>query len=61
MGSYGWSLALLPDGSWKALLPVQSGIFIPGEIRDFQQIKIKNKPYLLTIRINENPIAFEIR
>jgi hypothetical protein len=61
MGSYGWSLALQTDGSWKALLPEQSGIFIPGEIRDFQQIKIKNKPYLLTIRINENPIAFEIR
>ncbi len=61
MGSYGWSLALQPDGSWKALLPEQSGIFIPGEIRDFQQLKIKNKPYLLTIRINENPIAFEIR
>jgi hypothetical protein len=52
---------LQPNGSWKALLPGQSGIFIPGEIRDFQQLKIKNKLYLLIIRINENPIAFEIR
>jgi hypothetical protein len=36
MGSYGWSIASQPDGSWKAQLPEQSGLFIPGEIRDFQ-------------------------
>lgn len=61
MGSYGWSLELQPDDSWEAQLPEQSGLFIPGEIRDFQQLKINNKTYLLAIRTNENPIAFEIR
>jgi hypothetical protein len=61
MGSYGWSLDLQPDGSWKAQLPSESGLFVPGEIRDFQQLKINNHPYLLVIRTNENPIAFDIR
>jgi enediyne biosynthesis protein E4 len=61
MGSYGWVLNLEPDGSWKILLPEQSGLYIPGEIRDFETILINNQPYLLVIRTNENPIAFEIR
>jgi len=61
LGSYGWLLELQSDGTWKALLPEQSGLYIPGEIRDFQKLIINSKPYLLAIRTNENPIAFEIR
>ena len=61
LGSYGWLLELQTDGTWKAILPEQSGLYIPGELRDFQHLIINNKPYLLAIRTNENPIAFEIR
>jgi hypothetical protein len=61
MGSYGWLIELQEDGSWKSFLPEESGLFVPGEIRDFTQIKIKNHNYLLVFRTNENPIAFEIR
>ncbi len=61
MGSYGWVLEPKSNGQWEVLLPAQSGLFIPGEVRDYQQLLLKNKPYLLAIRINENPIAFEIR
>jgi len=60
MGSYGWLIQLQEDGSWKCFLPEESGLFVPGEIRDFTQLKIKNRNHLLVFRINENPIAFEI-
>jgi hypothetical protein len=61
MGSYGWLMELQLDGTWKCLLPEESGLFVQGEIRDFAQLNIKNKPHLLVFRTNENPIAFEIR
>lgn len=61
MGSYGWLIELQEDGTWKCLLPQESGLFVTGEIRDLAQIKIKNQIYLLVFRINENPITYEIR
>jgi hypothetical protein len=61
MGSYGW--VLKPDGKnqWKTLLPAESGLFVPGEIRDFLQINLENKPNLVVLRNNDTPLVFEIR
>lgn len=61
MGSYGW--VLKPDGKnhWKTLLPEESGLFVPGEIRDMIQINLDNKPNLLVLRNNDTPLVFEIR
>jgi len=61
MGSYGW--VLKPDGKnhWKTLLPKESGLFVPGEIRDIIQIKLENKPNLVVLRNNDTPLVFEIR
>lgn len=61
MGSYGW--VLKPDGKnhWKTLLPEESGLFVPGEIRDFLQINLENKPNLVVLRNNDTPLVFEIR
>ncbi|MFN3998350.1 VCBS repeat-containing protein [Algoriphagus sp.] len=61
MGSYGW--VLKPDGKnqWKTLLPLESGLFVPGETRDMIQIKLENKPNLVVLRNNDTPLVFEIR
>jgi hypothetical protein len=61
MGSYAWVLEPLGKNKWKALLPEQSGLFVPGEIRHLLQINLKNKPNLLVLRNNEVPLVFEIR
>jgi len=52
MGTMGWSLSIAKQMDLEALLLSQSGILIPEKSGRFpNQIKIKNKPYLLTIRI----------
>lgn len=61
MGSYGWVLKPEGKNQWKALLPEESGLFVPGEIRDMIQIKLENKPNLVVLRNNETPLVFEIR
>jgi hypothetical protein len=60
MGSFG--LVLIPDGKdkWKSLLPEQSGLFVPGEIRGILQITIRKKPQVIFTRNNENPLIFNI-
>jgi hypothetical protein len=60
MGSYAW--VLKPDGKdrWKTLLPEQSGIFVPGEIRDLLELNIENNPNLVVLRNNDTPLVFEI-
>ena len=60
LGSYGWAV-LLENGRWKVLKPQESGIFIPGEIRDFQSIKEENTSNLFVIRNNEKPLVFNYR
>ena len=61
MGSYAWVLEPTGKNQWKALLPGQSGLFVPGEIRDMIQINLENKPNLVVLRNNETPLVFEIR
>lgn len=61
MGSYGWVLKPEGKNQWKALLPQESGLFVPGEIRDMIQIKLENKPNLVVLRNNDTPLVFEIR
>lgn len=61
MGSFG--IVLVPDGKdkWKSLLPEQSGLFIPGEIRGILPITIRKKPSLLFSRNNQKPLVFHIK
>jgi enediyne biosynthesis protein E4 len=61
MGSYAWVLKPLGNNRWKSLLPEESGLYVKGEIRDFLQIKLKNKPNLVVLRNNDTPLLFEIR
>jgi hypothetical protein len=60
MGSYGWVLLPQSNGQWKTLLPEQSGLFVPGEIRDLLELNIKNKANLVVLRNNDVPLVFEI-
>ncbi|AMQ55749.1 VCBS repeat-containing protein [Algoriphagus sanaruensis] len=60
LGSYGWVLEA-KNNSWQALLPEQSGLFVPGEIRDIQVIEIANQSNLLVLRNNDTPLLFAIR
>ncbi|SEF55991.1 VCBS repeat-containing protein [Algoriphagus boritolerans] len=61
MGSYGWVLKPEGKNQWIALLPQESGLFVPGEIRQIFQINIENKPNLVVLRNNDTPLVFEIR
>jgi enediyne biosynthesis protein E4 len=59
MGSFGWILE--PNGKerWNALLPEESGLFVPGEIRSFIHLNIENKPNLVVLRNNDTPLVFK--
>lgn len=61
LGSYGWILEINqnPD-SWKVLLPEESGLFIPGEIRDIQILNSGSTNNLIFLRNNNQPINYEI-
>ena len=61
MGSYGWVIKSSGTNQWKTLLPAESGLFVPGEIRGFLQINLENKPNLVVLRNNDTPLVFEIR
>ncbi|WP_111611431.1 VCBS repeat-containing protein [Algoriphagus yeomjeoni] len=61
MGSYGWVLKPNGKNQWKILKPEESGLFVPGEIRDFIQISLENKPNLVVLRNNDKPLVFEFR
>ncbi|MEN2283782.1 VCBS repeat-containing protein [Algoriphagus sp. SE2] len=60
MGSFSWVLKKSEENNWEVLLPEQSGIYVPGEIRDILPIKINKENHLLFLRNNENTIAFKI-
>jgi len=61
MGSYGWVLKPSGINQWKSVLPEQSGLFVPGEIRGILSIKIENEPHIITVRNNDKPLAFKIK
>ncbi len=61
MGSYGWVIKSAEKNLWETLLPAESGLFVTGEIRDFLQINLENKPNLVVLRNNDTPLVFEIR
>ncbi len=61
MGSYGWVLRPNGKNQWKSLLPEQSGLYVPGEIRGILSITIENKPHIITLRNNEKPLIFKIQ
>jgi len=61
MGSYGWVLKPNGKNQWKSLLPEQSGLYVPGEIRGILSITIENEPHIITLRNNEKPLIFKIQ
>ena len=61
MGSYGWVLKAEKNDKWNLLLPEESGLFVPGEIRSMLQIQSGQNSKLITIRNNETPLVFEIQ
>ena len=61
MGSYGWVLKPNGKNQWKSLLPEQSGLYVPGEIRSILSIKIENERHIITLRNNEKPLIFKIQ
>lgn len=61
LGSYGWMLRYQGNDHWETLLPQESGLFVTGEIRDFQLINQSNKTNLLVFRNNEAALSFSIR
>jgi hypothetical protein len=61
MGSYAWVLDPLEYNQWKTLLPAESGVVVPGEIRSFLPIQIRNKTNLVILRNNDTPFIVEFR
>ena len=55
--SYGLLLKGDSKGNFKPMTQAQSGISIPGQIRDFQMVTIKNKPVIL-MALNNEPLLF---
>ena len=61
LGSYAWVLEKDARNKWKALKPQESGLFIPGEIRDFQWIQSNKQTQLFVFRNNDKPLVFTTR
>lgn len=61
LGSYAWVLEKDVNNKWKALKPQESGLFVTGEIRDFQWIQSKNLTQLLVLRNHDKPLVFTVR
>ncbi|TDQ14699.1 VCBS repeat protein [Algoriphagus boseongensis] len=59
MGSYGWVVQYQVGKGMKALLPEESGLFIPGETRSMLQVKSSTNSYLITFRNNDEPLVFK--
>lgn len=59
LASYGWVLQKDNSGKWKAMMPVESGMAIPGEIRDI--LAIQNNQYLIVSKNDDKPVLFKIR
>jgi enediyne biosynthesis protein E4 len=61
LGSYAWVLEKDARNRWKALKPQESGIFVPGEIRDFQWIQSNKQTHLYVLRNHDKPLVFTLR
>ena len=61
LGSYAWVLEKDVDNKWKALKPQESGLFVSGEIRDFQWIQSNNQNHLFVLRNHDKPLVFTVR
>jgi len=61
LGSYAWVLEKDSNNNWKALKPQESGLFVSGEIRDFQWIKSNNQTHLFVFRNHDKPLVFTVR
>jgi hypothetical protein len=59
LASYGWVLQKDNSGKWKAMMPAESGMAIPGEIRDI--LAIQNNQYLIVSKNDDKPVLFKIR
>jgi hypothetical protein len=61
LGSYAWVLEKDATNKWKALKPQESGLFVSGEIRDFQWIQSNNQTHLFVLRNHDKPLVFTVR
>ncbi len=61
LGSYAWVLDKDVNNKWKALKPQESGLFVSGEIRDFQWIQSNNQTHLFVLRNHDKPLVFTVR
>jgi hypothetical protein len=61
LGSYAWVLEKDVNNKWKALKPQESGLFVTGEIRDFQWIQSNNQTHLFVLRNHDKPLVFTVR
>ncbi len=61
LGSYAWVLEKDVNNKWKALKPQESGLFVSGEIRDFQWIQSNNQTHLYVLRNHDKPLVFTVR
>jgi len=61
LGSYAWVLEKDVNNKWKALKPQESGLFVSGEIRDFQWIQSNNQTHLFVLRNHDKPLVFTVR
>lgn len=59
LGSYGWVLQKNNSGKWEAMMPAESGLAIPGEIRDI--LAVQNNHYLIVSKNDDKPVLFKIR
>ena len=61
LGSYAWVLEKDVNNKWKAIKPQESGLFVSGEIRDFQWIQSNNQTHLFVLRNHDKPLVFTVR
>ncbi|HMP99586.1 MAG TPA: VCBS repeat-containing protein, partial [Cyclobacteriaceae bacterium] len=59
-GSHGIVLQGNGDGTFNYIPAYKSGIFVQGEARDIQKLKIKNESYILFLRRNSKIAAYKI-
>ena len=59
--SYGHVLINEGNGKFSWIEPKRSGMSLRGAIKDIQEIKTKNKNYILVAQNDETPALFEIK
>lgn len=58
-GSYGWILEGKPDGSFKAMMPSESGLIIKGDARKIIPMKIGGKHHIISGVNNSDIVVFK--